>query len=89
VVDGDLAFEIDARQIPASWPTGFVPLRKGKPYEQPTDNVMRVLHPEPGLVVWAFRLTQDIALADSDALRKSRARFTGFPNALKLRSGAR
>ena len=28
VVDGDLAYEIDARQIPESWPTGFVPLRK-------------------------------------------------------------
>ena len=28
VVDGDLAFEIDARQIPANWPTGYVPLRK-------------------------------------------------------------
>ena len=26
VVDGDLAFEIDARQIPESWPTGYVPL---------------------------------------------------------------
>src|ERR1700746_2376389 len=35
VVDGDLAFEIDGRQIPASWTTGYVPLRKGMPYEQP------------------------------------------------------
>ena len=37
VVDGDLAFEIDARQIPADWPTGYVPLRKGTPYEQPAE----------------------------------------------------
>jgi purine nucleoside permease len=36
-----------------------------------------------GLVGWAFHLTQGVPLADSDALRKSRARFTGFPNALK------
>src|SRR5579863_4868599 len=35
VIDGDLAYEIDARQIPASWPTGYVPLRKGTPYEPP------------------------------------------------------
>jgi purine nucleoside permease len=35
VVDGDLAFEIDARQIPENWPTGYVPLRRGTPYEQP------------------------------------------------------
>ncbi|MGA9259250.1 MAG: purine nucleoside permease, partial [Candidatus Sulfotelmatobacter sp.] len=38
VVDGDLAFEIDARQIPESWPTGYLPLRKGTPYEQPADD---------------------------------------------------
>src|SRR5439155_1314514 len=28
VLDGDLAYEIDARQIPENWPTGYVPLRK-------------------------------------------------------------
>ncbi|MDB6115022.1 MAG: Purine nucleoside permease, partial [Lacunisphaera sp.] len=27
VVEGDLGHEIDAREIPADWPTGFVPLR--------------------------------------------------------------
>src|SRR5579864_838851 len=82
VVDGDLAFEIDARQIPPNWPTGYVPLRKGAPYEQPAANnygEMYTLNPQ--LVGWAFHLTQDVPLADSDALRKSRARFTGFPNA--------
>ena len=35
VVDGDLSFEIDARQIPDTWPTGYIPLRRGTPYEQP------------------------------------------------------
>src|SRR6201995_101009 len=35
VVDGDLAYEIDAREIPADWPTGFVPLSKTAPYQQP------------------------------------------------------
>lgn len=84
VVDGDLAFEIDARQIPGSWPTGHVPLRKGTPYEKPASDVYGEMYAlNPALVGWAFRLTQDVPLADSDALRKSRARFTGFPNALK------
>ena len=84
VVDGDLAFEIDARQIPADWPTGYVPLRKGTPYEQPASDIYGEVYTlNPGLVGWAFRLTKDVALADSDALRKSRARFAGFPNALK------
>src|SRR5580698_11284687 len=35
VVDGDLAYEIDGREIPADWKTGYVPLRKSVPYEQP------------------------------------------------------
>jgi purine nucleoside permease len=84
VVDGDLAFEIDARQVPESWPTGYVPLRKGTPYELPADDLygeMYMLNPE--LVGWAFRLTQDLPLSDSEALRKSRMRFAGFANALK------
>ena len=36
VVDGDLAHEIDAREMPKEWPTGYVPLGKSTPYEQPT-----------------------------------------------------
>jgi purine nucleoside permease len=84
VVDGDLGFEIDARQIPPNWPTGYVPLRKGSPYEQPSTNVYGESYTlNPQLVGWAFHLTQDLPLADSDSLRKSRARFAGFPNALK------
>ncbi len=85
VIDGDLAFEIDARQIPDSWPTGYVPLRKESPYQQPVradlEGEVYTLNPE--LVGWALHLTQDVALADSDALRTSRARFAGFPNAMK------
>jgi|SRR5208282_4705873 len=84
VVDGDLSFEIDARQIPANWPTGYVPLRKGTPYEIPaSDSYGEVYTLNSKLVGWAVRLTQDVSLADSDDLRKSRARFPGFPNALK------
>jgi purine nucleoside permease len=85
VIDGDLSFEIDARQIPPSWPTGYVPLRKGTPYEQPvsSDSYGEVYTLNPGLVGWAFHLTQNIPLADSEALRKFRTRFAGFPNALK------
>jgi len=85
VIDGDLAFEIDARQIPDGWPTGYVPLRKSVPYEQPvrTELEGEIYTLNADLVAWAFRLTQGIPLADSDALRNARARFPGFPNALK------
>jgi purine nucleoside permease len=85
IVDGDLAFEIDPRQIPDDWPTGYVPLRKGTPYEQPvrSDLEGEVYTLNPQLVNWAVRLTHDVALADSEGLMKARARFTGFPNAMK------
>ena len=85
VLDGDLAYEVDARQIPENWPTGYVPLRKATPYEEPVrkelEGEVYTLNPE--LVGWAFRLTKDVPLPDSDSLRGSRARFAGFPNALK------
>jgi len=84
VVDGDLAYEIDARQIPEKWPTGYVPLRKGTPYEEPAvSDYGEVYTLNPELAAWAFRLTQDMPLPDSDSLRAARSRFAGFPNALK------
>jgi purine nucleoside permease len=85
VIDGDLAFEIDARQIPQDWPTGILPLRKGTPYEQPVANpgYGEVYTLNPQLVGWALDLTRDVPLSDSEKLREFRARFSSFPNALK------
>ena len=85
VIDGDLAYEIDAREIPSNWSTGMIPLRKATPYEQP---VKRELEGEiytlnPDLVAWAYHLTRGTTLADSDAMRTARARYHGFPNAMK------
>jgi purine nucleoside permease len=85
VLDGDLAYEIDARDIPADWPTGYIPLRRAKPYEEPVredlEGEMYQLNPQ--LVDWAWNLTRDLKLADTEAMQASRARFTGFPNALR------
>jgi purine nucleoside permease len=84
VIDGDLAFEIDARQIPMDWTTGYVPLGKSIPYEKPVDTQRAgVFTLNPELTAWAFSLTRDVTLADSDDLKKFRARFPGFPNALR------
>src|SRR6266404_1768518 len=85
VIDGDIGYEIDAREIPRNWPTGFVPLRMSMPYEQPVrsplDGESYTLNQD--LVAWALQLTKDVPLADSEEMRASRARFTGFPNARK------
>src|SRR6201986_1760987 len=73
VVDGDLAREIDAREIPADWKTGYLPLRGSTPYEQPRPaNEGEVYHLNPALVSWAFDLTKNIALPDSEALQNAR-----------------
>ncbi len=85
VIDGDIGYEIDAREIPADWPTGFVPLRKTSPYQQPVkaqlDGEAYTLNQD--LVSWAYQLTKDVPLADSEEMRTSRARYMGFPNAMK------
>jgi purine nucleoside permease len=84
VIDGDLAYEIDAREIPKDWPTGYIPLRKATPYEQPAVNENGEMYTlNPDLVGWALDLTRTVPLADSDSLRSFRSRFAGFPNALK------
>ena len=77
VVDGDIAYEVDARDIPRDWPTGYVPLRKSRPYEEPVRSELEGerYRLNPALVGWAFRLTKDIGLADTAAIRTARARF--------------
>src|ERR1700735_1353007 len=35
VVDTDLSYEIDPREIPSGWPAGRLPLRKKEPFEVP------------------------------------------------------
>jgi purine nucleoside permease len=78
VVDGDLGYEIDAREIPPGWQTGYVPLRKTRPYEEPAaalDGQVYALN--PALANWAFNLTRQTPLADTDHLKEIRANFDG------------
>jgi purine nucleoside permease len=78
VVDGDLGYEIDAREIPPEWTTGYLPLGKAQPFEQPAE-------PRPGqvyalnapLAQWAFELTRATPLEDSGRLKEIRAGFDG------------
>jgi purine nucleoside permease len=78
VVDGDLGYEIDAREIPSDWPTGYIPLRKTRPFEPPAAPPEgQVFALNPDLTLWAFNLTRHIPLADSDKLRQIRAGFDG------------
>jgi purine nucleoside permease len=81
VVDGDLAHEIDAREIPPDWSTGYTPLGHYLPYQQPVPprnsiNGQNVYTLNGRLVDWAYGLSKDIQLADDDSLRQLRARYT-------------
>jgi len=85
VVDGDLGYEIDAREIPrdtpeqrALWTTGYVPLRKSVPYEQPPAEDGRLVYRlNPALVDWAYQLTRNVELPDPPELQKLRLDFDG------------
>ena len=83
VVDADLGHEIDPREMPADWPTGHFPLSKNKPYEEPVpaDTGGAVYHLDPGLVAWAYGVSRDVKLDDSEALQKLRAHYDGYPEA--------
>jgi purine nucleoside permease len=82
VVDGDLAHEIDAREIPKDWSTGYFPLNAKRPYDpNARAGEGQVFHLNANLVDWAYQLTRNVELADSPALQRARAPFKGFPNA--------
>jgi purine nucleoside permease len=98
LVDGDLAHEIDAREIPVDWKTGYFPLFSTYPYP---DKTVDSGHPEivetegnnspngeaykinGALADWAFELTKDIPLNDYPAMVEVRNKYVGYENAQK------
>ena len=85
VIDGDLSHHIDAREVPESWSTGYIPLRLTEPYEKPVpkNNEGVVYQLKSSLVDWAYNLTKDIDLADNESITNFRALYEGYPNAQK------
>jgi purine nucleoside permease len=97
VVDGDPAFELDHRETPSSWPYGIVALGATEPNKVPANvdsapaagvsengagGVGRVAYRlNTDLVDWAYQLTKNVTIPDSDALAANRALYKGFPNA--------
>jgi len=87
VVDGDLAYEIDAREIPEDWPYGFIPLGAKKPADGPQDVAtswsLDTIHFELNaeLAEWAWLLTRNEPLLDTPAMQAFRARFRERPRA--------
>lgn len=81
-VDGDLAHEIDAREIPEGWPSGYFPLDKKGPLDRsPPVTDGRVFPLNAALAQWAFDLTKSVAIPDDAGIANERARYRGYPNA--------
>ena len=71
LVDGDLAHEIDAREIPADWKSGYFPLHsKGPNDPSPPVGQGEIFEINPALRDWAYDLTKDLALPDDPSIRK-------------------
>lgn len=93
VIDGDMGYEIDPREIPADWPTGMVPYDRSKPYQEPAPPPLitpitslianQAYKLNAGLVRWAYALTKDVTLPDDDKLKTARAAYPEYPNAQK------
>ncbi|MBK81178.1 MAG: purine nucleoside permease [Gammaproteobacteria bacterium] len=82
LVDGDLGHEIDAREIPEGWDTGYFARHTEFPYDPdrpaPKGEVFRI---NESLRDWAFELTRDLELPDLPGLAATRAAYTEHPNA--------
>ncbi len=85
VVDGDLLYEIDAREIPKDWPYGLLPLGAKKPNDKADGWTVDTIHfpLNAALADWAYALTKDHPVADSEGIKAFRAQFAGYPNAVK------
>jgi purine nucleoside permease len=83
LVDGDLMHEIDGREIPADWETGIFPLRETEPFptETPNPESGAVFQLNPSLTEWAYQLTKDTQLEDSEDLQQLRNRYENYPQA--------
>lgn len=78
VVDGDLSYELDGRDIPAGWTTGEVPLGKSKPYEEPAQaREGQVFELNAALAEWAYERSRGVELMDSEEMRAAEKNFEG------------
>ncbi|MCJ2179014.1 purine nucleoside permease [Novosphingobium album (ex Hu et al. 2023)] len=84
VVDGDLAHEIDAREIPADWKFGYFPRQTKGPNDmsgKPNPSGGEMFQINPTLEKWAYDLTKNIELPDSEGIAAERAKFVDYPPA--------
>ncbi len=93
LVDGDLGYELDAREIPDDWSTGYLHFDTSTPFETPRPKISgegraycchkEVFVANPLLRDWAYEKTQDLKLFDEESLWDTRNLYSEHPNARK------
>lgn len=92
LVDGDLAHQIDAREIPQDWPSAYFPLFENKPVgkrQVVNKQAIENSHSSNGEVYklnhelsdWAFALSKHTKLLDLPAMQTLRSHYKNYPQA--------
>jgi len=80
LIDTGIAWEIDAREMPAGWQSGLFGINTRAPGEKPVlDYKTEVFKLDEALVARAFALSQSAKLDDSAEAAATRARWPGAP----------
>jgi len=83
VIDHDLSYFIDPREMPGEFSTGFLPIFRTQPYEEPMRESGELYRLNPYLARRALEIAKDVPLEESEGLLKKRALYAGFPKASK------
>ncbi|TFW31157.1 purine nucleoside permease [Duganella callida] len=80
LVDGDLAWELDARERPAGWSTGYLGINMRTPTDAPPLHYGTEMYRlNEGLLNQALALSRGVTLADAPAAQGFRARYGAAP----------
>lgn len=80
LVDSDIAWEIDTREVPASWPSGFIGINtQGPGQKPPLDYKTEVFRVNEALLQKALALSKNAVLDDNATARAYRANYPSAP----------
>jgi purine nucleoside permease len=80
LVDFGIQWELDAREKPAAWPSGYLGINtKGPSQMPPLDYKTEVFPLNPALADAAYSLSRNAVLADSPEAQAARAKFAYAP----------
>jgi len=81
LVDGGLQWELDAREAPRDWPTGYLGINAKNPGEKPQpDYGTELFQLSEPLLQRALALSKGVTLSDSPAAEKARAAYPAPAN---------